>query len=406
MRIPKNFISDPFDVPSLEKAIKHSARLQDDIFRSRLSADRLSLEGDKFSNLSPEILQLTSILLPTNDIRSLRLASPAFALVPLPEKFWASRFQQGSDMANRRRVWGLTKRLQTTLYQLENVACNGFALETWYKPSAAGELHEQEEKVLWCTAARGIQGLRHFDYGCRVLRARALRFSQPLELDYIWYNVSLGREPRDFPRWRLTEAEGISAIKAEFDALKLISLSRNSVPLERMLYNGIAGDLPPTRFNAPISTLFFGGSNGQYLPSLVEIVVWVFDKAYIAGIEFVCTDVSQNRHLGHIGPFDDYPGQRTFSDSEDHRISMSIDGSTGEELNCIEAQMKGPVVVGLKMRTSFVREARTPQHPFAIKKDWITVHPTGSKVVGLFCTHMSVVWNLGLISTNPDINRE
>lgn len=95
--IPQDLRSDPLDIPSLAKAIKYSIRLQADAFRSRLSPDNLNLAGDKFSRLSPELLQLIATLLPTHDVRSVRLASPVFAILSLPEKFWASRFEQGNE---------------------------------------------------------------------------------------------------------------------------------------------------------------------------------------------------------------------------------------------------------------------------------------------------------------------
>jgi hypothetical protein len=95
--IPKDLRSNPFHVPSLAKAIKRAVPLQRDIFQSCLNANTRNLEGDGFSHLSPELLQLIAVLLPTSDVRSLRLASPAFAVLSLSEKFWASRFQPGNE---------------------------------------------------------------------------------------------------------------------------------------------------------------------------------------------------------------------------------------------------------------------------------------------------------------------
>lgn len=177
-----------------------------------------------------------------------------------------------------------------------------------------------------------------------------------------------------------------------------------NIPPEGLLFNGSEGDQPPDRFDLPVTTLLFGGLDGRY-SSLVEIVVWTFDISYITGIEFSFTDVSQNGHLGHIGPFDDtYPLPRKFDNSQDHRISISIDGPGGEELRSIEVQEKGGYLAGLKIRTNFDREVTSPQHPFTIGKKWTTVQPAGSKIVGLFCRHGRILWSLGLISTVPGID--
>ncbi|KAI5459596.1 hypothetical protein BGZ63DRAFT_511027 [Mariannaea sp. PMI_226] len=515
--IPQDLRSDPFDIPGLMKAIKHSVRLQHDAFQSHLDPNSLSLGEDKFSFLSPELLQLIITFLPTPDVRSLRLASPVFAMLSLPEEFWASRFQPGnefdyipgvfqdppeswrtlyfslqvwarnsSSMANRRRVWGLAKCLQTMLYQMEGVRCNGSPLKTWFEPSITGEDYEDGEKLSWHTAARNINDPQEkFDRGSRVLRARALHFSQPLEvqsisvsfvytggglfisgllivdgasqshaLGYLHKNQttlkvptaqriqewelaldisgiraiaiiaedgtrsSWAGEPGDLPKWRLATASGIFAIKAEFDALKLATSSYHSlqtppernkwqnnclwypnIPPEQMLFNGSEGDQPPDSFDLPITTLFFGGFDGQDLSSLLEIIIWTFDICHVVGIEFIYANASQNRHLGHTGPFSsDHPAARGFDTSEGRRISMSIDGPGGEELRNIEVQEQNGWIVGLKIRTTFGQEFTSPQCPSTIGDVWTAVQPAGSKVVGLFSTYGHFLWNLGLIS--------
>lgn len=151
--------------------------------------------------------------------------------------------------------------------------------------------------------------------------------------------------------------------------MKLVSLSRDSssepptdnewrisclwyprVPPERLLFNGSEGDQPPHRFDLPVTTLFFGGPDCRHPSKLVEIVVWTFDIAYIAGIELLFTDASQNSHLGHIGPFGDaYTLPRSFDNLQDHRIPMPIDGPGGEELRSIEVQEKEGYLAGLKV---------------------------------------------------------
>lgn len=209
--------SDPFDIPGLEKAIRQSVRLQNDAFESRFSTDNLNLAGDKFSRSSPELLQLIATLLPTSDVRSIRLASSGFAIFNLPEKFWASRFKRGNEfdhipealhnppeswkalylslktwacdnpgVANRKRVWGLAKQLQSILSQMEGVHCNGSPLKTWFESPRAAKFCEDEGEISWRTAARGINAPeKNFRHSCRVLQARAFRFVQPLEVQRI-----------------------------------------------------------------------------------------------------------------------------------------------------------------------------------------------------------------------------
>ncbi|KAF4459807.1 hypothetical protein FALBO_13427 [Fusarium albosuccineum] len=516
--IPKQMISDPFEIPNLTRAIRRAARLQNDVFLSRLSLDHANLEQDGFSRLSPELLQIIATMLPSRDVRSLRLASPVFATLSLSEKFWASRFEPGNEfddvpevhsdppeswralylslqtwgrdnphMANRTRVWKLAKRLQATIDQMEGVPCDGSPLKTWFEPLVQDESSKDRS---WRTAARGISDIRKkFDHGSRVLRARALYFLQPLQIQHMsvsFVDTAGGRfvsglqfvdkegqphaigylhpdqgvsihlsssqriqgwelaldlsgvrgiaiiaedgtrsawvgEPGDFPRWHLAEAEGIFAVKAEFDALKLVSLSRdisggasaqrqwrNSClwypdvpPDKRLLFNGSDGDEPPNgRVDHPVTTLFFSGSGGRPQSNLVEIVVWTFDLCHIAGIEFLSADPSSNQSLGQPGPFgEDHPAPPRFDRSEGRRISMSIDGRGGEELKSLEIQEDGGYVVGLKIHTNFGRGLTSPQNPYTIDNEWTVVEPAGSTVVGLFCTYGLFLYNLGLIST-------
>ncbi|KAF4442085.1 hypothetical protein FACUT_2309 [Fusarium acutatum] len=329
--IPQVLRSDPYNVPGLVSATEGAARLQNDVFLSRLEPTVQSLKTDSFSRLVPELLQTIVTLLPTSEVHSLRLASPIFATLELPERFWAPRFQPGHEfdhlpkvhdrppqswralyhslkiwtrgipsMANRQRVWGLAKGLQATLTQLDGVSCHGFPLGTWFESSSDGsDQNIPEAEVSWHTASRAVANLgKSFFYGSRVLRARALYFSEPVKLREIsvsfvdtaagtfisgfnminehnrsyvlgyqheknvsrislspdepiqgWelamalYGIkgiaavrgdgtltSWACEPAGVPRWRLKGSQGVSAVKAEFDALKLVSLSRNKVP--------------------------------------------------------------------------------------------------------------------------------------------------------------------------------
>ena len=134
-----------------------------------------------------------------------------------------------------------------------------------------------------------------------------------------------------------------------------------NVPPEGTLFNGSKGDQPPNgRVIFPTATLFFGGVDGQHGSTLVEIAIWTTGIYNIAGIEFLYNDASQNRHLGHIGPFsDDHPAAGRIKVSESRRTSLHIDGLRGEELQSIEVQERG-CLVGLKVGQT----PCTPNKPF------------------------------------------
>ncbi|WKT52858.1 hypothetical protein QSH57_003420 [Fusarium oxysporum f. sp. vasinfectum] len=262
-------------------------------------------------------------------------------------------------MANRQRVWGLAKRLQATLTQLDGVSCQGSALGTWFETTPDGpDQNMPEAEVSWHTASRAVTSPgKGFFYGSRILKARALYFPEPVKLRQMsvsFVDTAAGRfissfnmidehdrshalgyqpgntmwrvslplhesiqgwelamdlsgikgiaavqsdgkltswagESAGLPRWRLKEAQGVSAVKAEFDALKLVSISRDKlpnqenwlnnylwypeVPKQGLLFNGSRGDKPRPKYNLPVTTVLFGESDGRYLSQLSEIVV-------------------------------------------------------------------------------------------------------------------------------------
>ncbi|WJG37355.1 uncharacterized protein FOBCDRAFT_246175 [Fusarium oxysporum Fo47] len=477
--IPQTFRSDPYHVPGLVNAINGAARLQNDVL----------------SHLEPTVQSLQS-----DNVRSLRLASPVFATLELSERFWASRFQPGHEfehlpevhdrppeswrdlylflkiwargipsMANRQRVWGLAKRLQATLTQLDGVSCQGSALGTWFETTPDGpDQNMPEAEASWHTASRAVASPgKSFFYGSRVLRARALYFPEPVKLRQMsvsFVDTAAGRfisgfnmidehdrshalgyqhgnamwrislpldepiqgwelamnlsgikgiaavqsdgkltswagESAGLPRWRLKEAQGVSAVKAEFDNWLNNCLWYPEVPKEGLLFNGSRGDKPRPKYNLPVITVFFGESDDRYLSQLSEIVVWVFDICHVAGVEFRFTDSSYNRQLGYVGLFDkNYPARRNCSDSYDSTVSFSIDGSSGERLSSIEVQTKGTYVVGLKIRGNLDRSIQTPDYPYGTDKGWVTVHGKGSQIIGMFASLARPFWDLGLIS--------
>ena len=78
------------------------------------------------------------------------------------------------------------------------------------------------------------------------------------------------------------------------------------VPPAHHLFNGIEDGLPLKlcrNATLPFSTVIFGGTNGQDLSQLVEIVGWGFDVYTIVGLQFLYADPLKNKSLGQIGPF-------------------------------------------------------------------------------------------------------
>ncbi|KAM6535524.1 hypothetical protein FALCPG4_005080 [Fusarium falciforme] len=223
-------------------------------------------------------------------------------------------------------------------------------------------------------------------------------------------------EPGNFPKWHLAEDEGITAVRAEFDALKMVSLSRNkprglpskhewrnsrlwySVPPDHLLFDGNDEYHSQDSSGPIISTVLFGGPEGDFISSLVELAIWTFNGAYIGKMEFLYADASLNQHLGDMEPAGSIP-PREQRDSY-QRTSMAIDSAGGEELVGIEVKEMSGYVIGLKLRTNFGREVTSPQHLMSNRIRWRAIKPTGSKVVGLFSTHSHIFQSLGLISTS------
>ncbi|KAJ4312435.1 hypothetical protein N0V84_009927 [Fusarium piperis] len=228
-------------------------------------------------------------------------------------------------------------------------------------------------------------------------------------------------EPGGFPAWHLAEDEGISAVRAEFDAFKMVSLSRNkplglpskhawrnsrlwhSVPPDHLLFDG-NNDYHSQDSSGPIiSTVLFGGPDRSFISSLVEIAIWTFNGAYIGRMEFLYADASQNQHLGDV----EAVGSNISSQERDsyQRTPMAIDSAGGEELVGIEVKEMSGYVIGLKLRTNLGREVTSPQHLMSNRIRWRAIKPTGSKVVGLFSTHSHIFQSLGLISTSLGVER-
>ncbi|KAF5002481.1 hypothetical protein FGRMN_306 [Fusarium graminum] len=249
-------------------------------------------------------------------------------------------------------------------------------------------------------------------------------------------------DPSDLPRWRLIGNQCVSAIKAEFDAFKLVTLSRDDsddydgrirlnhclwypeVPPNGLLFTDRTEIKPfpanerlrrryltePSRdkFEHPRTTLFFGEGDGRYLSSLREIVIWVHDFYHIRGIEFRFTNAALNRHLGSIGPIDESsPYVESMSRVQPYQTSILIDGAAGERLSSLGIFKEDYRLTGFKLNTNFGQHLAHPE--FSRPEDdgvWVNILPGGSEVVGIFATmHGGTPIDIGLISKDPNLNK-
>ncbi|KAI8723122.1 hypothetical protein NCS52_00167300 [Fusarium sp. LHS14.1] len=232
-------------------------------------------------------------------------------------------------------------------------------------------------------------------------------------------------EPNDVPRWRLRgPEERISAVKAEFDALKLVSLSRNiqdsesivdehfdpdeyawkpDIPPEHIFLNHADDDVTDGGIPHPLETIMFGGPHGEHLSQLTEIVIYP-DLRSPNCIEFLYTDRSKNMFIGAAKYLlDTYYGPKR---------SILIDGPGGERI--VDAKMRngGPMDDGLGriqpddcllLQTNRGREFLLGGPRFQSIQRWCSLAP-GSLVIGLFHTETTPIVRIGVMSINPETN--
>lgn len=217
------FLADPLSVPALQRDLRGSLHLEDDTHpgSSRpLHYPRKNI--DVFAQLPPEILHYIVTELLSKDVVSVRMASPVFSCLHLPEAFWASRFEapneyqyiyEGSKnppnswktlyflvrtwvtsvsgLRNRKRVWELSSRLQLLLRQLSGMLCQGTPLRTFV------DFNELNDNQNWLTASAGsITPRRFFKSGCRPIHSRVIQsLTQPFKYQSIGVSfTNLGDE--------------------------------------------------------------------------------------------------------------------------------------------------------------------------------------------------------------------
>ncbi|RGP77592.1 pyrimidine 5 -nucleotidase [Fusarium longipes] len=218
--LPHLFSANPFHIPALEKAIKFSVPLQQDVFQSELDPRKLSLSKDLFCSFPPEILQNILTLLPSSNVLSLRLVSPVFATLGLSERFWASRFEPGKEyeylpdvfvrppiswrafclslhiwapdciaMHNRKRVWKLTQPIRSLLRQMQETECHGIPSHSWFETGAPDDLSQVKGNMCWYSAQRYVESedadRLQFVSGCRPMRYRSVRAADRMRMTQV-----------------------------------------------------------------------------------------------------------------------------------------------------------------------------------------------------------------------------
>ncbi|KAF4955992.1 hypothetical protein FGADI_4165 [Fusarium gaditjirri] len=203
-------------------------------------------------------------------------------------------------------------------------------------------------------------------------------------------------DPEDCPRRRIIDSEGISFLVAGFDALKLVSLSRDrisrqvqeprdrflwypEIPPPELFFDGVLPLNEKTDRKVPIMTTFFGENDGRYKTQMTAVGSHIFDWCHIIRINFEFTDDSIQRCLGDVA-FEvkraDVPLR-----FEGHGNSVGffeIDGGGGEEIVSLEAQTDEDFNLSTN-RTELLSNA---DGPFDVP--WTKVTPRGKKIIGMF----------------------
>ncbi|CAG9993138.1 unnamed protein product [Clonostachys byssicola] len=196
----------------------------------------------------------------------------------------------------------------------------------------------------------------------------------------------------DLPQYSLRGGGGdILAMKAEFDAFRMVSLSIHTSNMETTTWiNNVPWkylcpwmpEIPPEHYfldgsgqeyahwymgleggtdvgkSRPIDTFYFGGSHGELLPFIKEITVWalVGINIQITSVVFTYTDSSRDRSFGMITSDPDAEDEIE-EDPEEVKFSVPIDGPGGERIQCIDVLYTKlfdtrPMLKGLKIRTN------------------------------------------------------
>ncbi|KAF5595970.1 hypothetical protein FPCIR_4236 [Fusarium pseudocircinatum] len=232
--------------------------------------------------------------------------------------------------------------------------------------------------------------------------------------------------PADFPRGRLTDVEGISLIVAQFDALKLVSLSRDrmtknleprdsllwqpEIPSPELFLDGILPLNEERNSNVPITTVFFGENDGRYIRQMTAISTHIHDWCHVDRLNFEFMDDSIQRCLGDV-EYETEQADRVPLRFPDHGSSMEffeIDGGRDEEIESFEAQSDNGIIIGLKFNLNTNRTELVSNSDSPFDLPWTNVTPRGKRIIGMFSQGAENRWgaktfhNLGFISINEE----
>ncbi|KAH6989487.1 hypothetical protein BKA56DRAFT_575881 [Ilyonectria sp. MPI-CAGE-AT-0026] len=169
---------------------------------------------DPFNSLPLEVLSKVVVMLSSREVLNLKLASPVFATMILPESFWRSRFLPGREfshiyessmntsvagswrslydrtrsfdnsMINRKRVWALASSITKLLNQrLGSMICHGNPVKEFLR------FQIKYPYGLWATAISDVHEFNeHFFHGSRELWKRRVsipRSFQAIHASYV-----------------------------------------------------------------------------------------------------------------------------------------------------------------------------------------------------------------------------
>ncbi|KAI8629601.1 hypothetical protein F5Y19DRAFT_484524 [Xylariaceae sp. FL1651] len=160
---------------------------------------------DPFGKLPIEILDYIFPYLSSADVLNFKISSRIIANIPLPDRFWHSRFCHGREfdyifeftrhskhkgqwkkafflvqhlqhhpsLVNRKRIWGLATALHNLISRIGT--CHGSALRSWFEQDAPSDSRT------WVTASRGLKPYPvSFTEGSRSLYERFLALPEML----------------------------------------------------------------------------------------------------------------------------------------------------------------------------------------------------------------------------------
>ncbi|VUC29377.1 unnamed protein product, partial [Clonostachys rosea] len=390
------FRADPIDIPGFQQQRDKAAFLENPFY---VRQEIQQTGEDPFDLLPVEILQFITTYLPSRDLANLRLSSPVFAVLDISESFWASRFSIGHEfhyifeassylskswkalylslqswvqlspgLKNRRRIWGLARKLEALQNQMvEAPCCHGNALSSITEPTA------EEDNGHWQTASRSLfdPAGDDFSHGSRVLRIRLFNFSEPLELSQLHVSFVLINDAKYVSRLSITHTNG------HFQCLGYIHPNNQ----QSILF--------------PKPQLVHGWRLAFSLSVIVSIAVvfedeqvspFTYDLHTLTSIKLKYTDSSKDLLFGHNGPYDSMPAKRMYDPPQDTRYVATIDGPGGERLTAIHVQLTGITIRGLKIQTN-----RELKELFSLSSksrfsdlEWKTLETSKGAITGIY----------------------